>query len=107
MDNLMALALNNYANLCTKYKWLANSPKQQHIVAISTELDNIKDNNIKLANFFKAKGIKNVNTHKKVNQKWNKEKKPKHKNDENYAWNKVPPRQGKKETKTMKYKTCN
>ena len=75
MDNLMALALNNYANLCTKYKWLANSPKQQHIVAISTELDNIKDNNIKLANFFKAKGIKNVNTHKKVNQKKEQRKK--------------------------------
>ena len=48
---------------------------------------------------FKAKGIPKGKTNKQVNQKGNKKKSPKHKNDERYYWKKVPPKQGKKETK--------
>ena len=52
-DKLMTLFLNKYKNLCTKDKWLAKSHEEQHITALSAELDNIKYTNIKLAEFCK------------------------------------------------------
>ena len=56
-DKLMMLVLNNYENMCTKDKCLAKSPEQQQVVALSTELEKMKDTNIQLKKFLKAKGV--------------------------------------------------
>ena len=34
-DKLMELVINKYKNMCTKYKWLADSTEEQYIVVIS------------------------------------------------------------------------
>ena len=54
---------------------------------------------------FKAKGIPKGKTNKQVNQKGNKKFSPKKKNDDKYAWEKFPPKQGEEKTKTMNEKT--
>ena len=37
--------INSYKNMCTKDKCLAKSPKEQQIVAISAEMEKIKETN--------------------------------------------------------------
>ena len=76
-------------------------------MAVSTELENIKDTDIKLEKLFKSKGTPKVNTNKKVNQKGNNNHPPKENNINKYAWNKVPPKQCEKDTKTTHNKTYN
>ena len=44
----MILVLNKYENMCTKDMWIAKSHKEQQIVAISSELENMNDTSIKL-----------------------------------------------------------
>ena len=76
-DNLMMLALNKYIHLCTKDKWLAKSHEDQQIVALSTELENMKDTDPKLEKLFKAIKTLKGNTNKQVNQKGNNKNSPK------------------------------
>ena len=47
------------------------------------------------------------NTNKQVNQKGNNKKSPEHRNNNKYDWKKVPPKQVKKEIKTMDGKNYN
>ena len=80
--------------MCTREKWPSKSPEEQYIVALSQELDNTKDTNIKLSKLFKAKGTPEGYTNKKINQKGNNDNPPKQKNNTKYSWKKVPPKQG-------------
>ena len=59
----------------------------------------MKDTNLKLAKASKSKVTPKGNTNKQINQKGNKKNPPKQKNDNKYAWEKFPPKQGEKETK--------
>ena len=106
-DTLVTLALNKYKNMCIKYKWLANSPEEQHSVLLSTELVNMKYINLKLANAFKSRVTLKGNINNQVNQKGDKKKTKQQNNDNNFACKKVLPKKGKKETKTMRGKTYN
>ena len=65
----------------------------------------MKDANIKLAKVFKARGTPKENTNNQVNQKGNKKQAPKQKNYNKFDWKKVPPKQGKKDMKTINDKT--
>ena len=100
----MALALNKHKNMCAKDQWLDNSPEEQQIVEISAELEKMKDTKIKLAKVFNAKGTIKGKTNKQVNQKGSKKNPPKQKNDNKYAWEKVPPKQVKKQMEKMNKK---
>ena len=91
----MTLELNKYENLFTKDNWLAKSPEEQLILALSTELETTKDTNIKWTRVFNVKGTPKGKTNNQFNQKWNKKKTPRQNNDDNYDWEKVPPKQGK------------
>ena len=51
----MTLALNKYENLCTNNKCQVKSPKEQHIVALSAELQNMMGSNIKLGKVLQTK----------------------------------------------------
>ena len=59
----------------------------------------MKDNNIKFSIVFKDKGTPKGHTTKQLNPKDNKKPPQKQHNDDKYALKKVPPKQGKKETK--------
>ena len=76
-DSLMMLALNKYINVCTKDKWLSKSHEEQHIVALSTEMEKIKYTNLKLEKVFKSIGTLKGKTNNQVNQKGNNKKSPK------------------------------
>ena len=65
-------------------------------MAVSTELENIKDTDIKLEKLFKSKGTPNGKTNKQVIQKGNKEKSPKKKNDDKHACKKSPNKDAKR-----------
>ena len=84
-DNLMALALKKYKTICTKYKWLAKAPEEQHILALSVELVNMKDSNLKFVKVSKAKGTQKGNINKKVDQKGSNKNHPNQNNDDEYA----------------------
>ena len=71
--------------MCTSEKFLAKSPEEQYIVALSTELEKIKDTNLKLKNLFKAKGTPRGKTNKQVSQKGNKINTPEQNNDNKYV----------------------
>ena len=73
---LMMLTLNKYKRLCMKENGIYKSPEEQYILALSAELDNLKDSNLKLSTVFKSKGTPNLKTSNQVSQKRNK-KKPK------------------------------
>ena len=76
--------------MCNNTKCLAKSTEEQYIVTLSTELDKMKDTNIELANLFKSKGTPKGNTNKQVDQIWKNKKFPEQKNDDKFAWDKVP-----------------
>ena len=52
---MIALDLKKYKIMCTNDKWTAKSPGGNHIVTLSTELENIKDTDIKSEKVFKPK----------------------------------------------------
>ena len=70
-------------------------------------MENMKDTNLKLEKCFKSKVTPKEKTTKKFTEKGNNKPPPKQHNDDNYAWNKVSPKQGKKETKHTHNKTYN
>ena len=65
----MTLDINKYETMCTKYKWIAKPHREQQIVDLSVELDNIKDNNLKWSKVLKSKVMPEVKTNKKIIQK--------------------------------------
>ena len=91
----MTLDINKYKNMCIKDKWISKSHKEQNIVALSIEIENMKDTNLKLTNVFKTKLTSKVNTNNRVNQKSDKKSPQKQKNDNKYTQNKIPRKQGK------------
>ena len=64
----------------------------------------MKNINNKFTNVCKYKGTPKLNTNKQVNEKKENNKSTKQKNNDKYAWKKVPLKQGKEETKTTNKK---
>ena len=66
----------------------------------------MKDKNLKLAKVFKYKGPLKGGDANQFKTKVNKNNTPKQKNDNQYAWKKVPPKEVEKDKKTINEKTC-
>ena len=95
-DNLITLVFNNYDNICKKYKCIANFLEEDQIVALSSELNKIKDINLDPTKVFNTKGCSKGYQTKQTNPKVSNKKSPMQKNDYKYACKKVPINQGNK-----------
>jgi hypothetical protein len=104
-DALMTLALNKYEMLKKQDAWNAKSIEQEQIVALSAELQKIKDANLKLAKSIKdKKSSKGKKDDKGGSGKSGGFKKGKRAIDK-YAWKKEPPKEGQPKTKEVKGRT--
>ena len=94
VDSLMHDALNKYKNIRLEGKWNSLSPEQEKILTLTAQFEDLKDKNLKL-----SKGL----TSKKPNQRSNKKtmkrtENKKKKSNKDFAWKKVPPKEGAKQT---------
>ena len=90
---LMTFAENRYNNMKRDNVWNELSPDQEKIVALSSTVKGLQDNNLKLGNAIENKG--NTRNSRTINPK----------NDLKYAWKKVPPKDSKPKTKQVKDKS--
>ena len=103
-DKLVTLALNKFEILSDSSQWKSKSPEEEQIVAMSSEIRKIKDDNLCLANAIKKKGppSKKIKTPgKKTKTKKTKTKSKQRSNDKKYALKKVAPKDGGTQTKIV------
>jgi hypothetical protein len=99
-DPLMSVALAKSQSLIEYGVWNMMSPDQERLVALLSEVNMLKDHNLKLSKYTQG-AIKGKNPEYKG--KFKKAPKPsKKKSDEDkWAWKKVPPQAGDPNTKRM------
>ena len=108
---LMTRALNKYKTMLEDSEWCAISPQEEQIIALSAQLKQLKDSNLKLSKvlnsrFFHKASSKGKDRVKKKTEK--RSKKGKHIDD--MAWKKAPPKAGSPESKSINgkiYHWCN
>ena len=107
-EQLMMLVLNKYKILKKQNSWNAKSPEEEQIVALSAELQKIKDANLKLIRVIKGRTSKNNgNSRNKQQCNWkqgkggHQNKSSNKQNDNKWAWKKVPPKDNEAKTKTV------
>lgn len=107
-DSLMLMAENKYRTLIQEERWNALSPEQTQIVALTAQLSKLKDGRLKLGknSHNKKKGSdkdnksEDKNDQKEEGKKRGKRSRRKNgKNDEKWAWKRVPPKDGEKHEK--------
>jgi len=103
---LMTRALNKYKTMLEENEWCAISAQEEQIIALSAQLKQLKDSNLKLSKVADPKSFqkgfsKDQGRGKKKNGKGG--KRSKHKDDT--AWKKAPPKAGSPETKNISGKT--
>ena len=108
-EGLMAKALNKYTVLKQANQWNALSHEEEQIVALTSEVQSLKDNNLKLSKAVKKAGKKNKSksTDDKDDKTKSKKKGKKKKGDD--AWKAVAPKPGEPETKIVndkEFKWC-
>ena len=103
-DQLMSLALDKFENLRTEGKWMALSPEQEQIVALSAQFDKLKDDNLRLSKALKKSAKNKRNSGSDNSQTGGKKNKGK-KKDGKWAWKKVPPKDNEPKTKTVNKQT--
>lgn len=115
-EQLMTFALNKYESLVKNGRWNAKSVEQEQIVALSAELKQLKDTNLKLAksvtsqvsgnrrngNQQQRSNNQNRNRNNRSGNKSN--NKGKRRNDK-WAWKKVPPKDNEPQSKSVNGKT--
>lgn len=79
-DKLMTPALNKYKILTSTDQWNAVSAKQEQIIALTSTVEKLKDDNLKLAKSIKSKGKSNTNNKQKQGQNQNQNANPTHRN---------------------------
>lgn len=97
---LMTRALNKYKTMMDENEWCAMSPQEEQIVALSAELKQLKDSNLKLS--------RSVDQKPKSKVKEGRNRKPvkgKKKKGDDHTWKKTPPKLGDPETKIVNKKT--
>jgi hypothetical protein len=105
-EQLMTLALNKYEILTRQDIWNAKSAEEEKIIALSAELQKIKDTNLKLAKAIKFGGKSQGKANKGATQQQQQGKgkskgKQKSKNNDKWAWKKIPPKDGESNMKTV------
>ena len=108
-DSLMVMAENKYRTLVQEERWNALSPEQTQIVALTAQLSKLKDGRVKLGKNSQNKkkgGDKDDKKDTKPETKAGGKKRGKRgrrkgKNDEKWAWKKVPPKDGEKHEKVF------
>jgi len=98
-ESLQTLALNKYDTLTKQDKWNAKSAEQKQIVALTAEMNKIKDVNLRLAQSIKSKRANTTDgTRSQGNSTTSNQK-------QNEAWKKVAPKAGEPLTKQRNNKT--
>ena len=117
-DSLMLMAENKYRTLIQEERWNSLSPEQTQIIALTAQLSKLKDGRLKLGKGSqknkkgndKASKPDNKNERDQEGKKHGKRnRRRKGKNDEKWAWKKVPPKDGEKlekEVNGIKYYWC-
>lgn len=108
-DSLMVMAENKYRTLVQEERWNALSPEQTQIVALTAQLSKLKDGRVKIGKGSQGKkkgSSKNDKSESKSESKEGGKKRGKRgrrkgKNDEKWAWKKVPPKDGEKHEKVF------
>ena len=102
-SSLMSLALNKYKTQVRDGKWNQLSPEQEQIVALNANIQELKDDNLKLSKAISSKKSKSKDKEKKLKKKGkrNKSNKSKSKNNGKWAWKDVPPKEGESHTKKV------
>jgi hypothetical protein len=111
-EELMTLALNKYETLNKQDLWNAKSQEQEQIVALTAELNKIKDANLKLAKSISSgtsnSSGRNSNRRGANNAKKSSNKKGNGNNrrsNDKWAWKKIPPKDDEPQTKTINGQT--
>ena len=118
-DTLMIAAENKYRALVQEERWNALSPEQNQIVALTAQLNRLKDGRVRIGKGStnrkkekrKGKFGEDREMSKKEDKKAGRNSKGRRKgrDDSKWAWKKVPPKDGEKEEKVYngtKYYWC-
>lgn len=98
-EALMTYALNRYNQAKTAHKWCELTQEQEQIVALTAQVEQLKDKRLKLSD----------DSAKKKGKKKSNKPKDKKDSDDKFAWKKIPPRSNQVKTKTVdgkEYKWC-
>ena len=90
-EELMALALNQYAIINKQELWNAKTPEEEQVIALAAQFNKLKDENLKLAKSLKKKNEKKNESKKDDKDKGKTKKKA---NTEGMAWRFVAPTEG-------------
>jgi hypothetical protein len=99
---LMTLALNKYTVLKGKLEWGALSQDRQEIVALSANVQRLKDQNLRLKNNNQKKPAAPKSNKSNPSNKKNK-KGTKSKKQDPWAWKKIPPKDGDAHQKQVRH----
>lgn len=117
-DSLMLMAENKYRTLIQEERWNSLSPEQTQIVALTAQLSKLKDGRLKLGkgsqknkkgNDKESKPDSKNEQNQDGKKRGKRNRRRKGKNDEKWAWKKVPPKDGEKlekEVNGTKYYWC-
>jgi hypothetical protein len=100
VEQLLTMSLIKFQILKVSGKWNSISPEQEQIVALTSEVTHLKDHNLKLANNAKPSKTKSSGDKRKQTGKGKKPRK-KSTDEENWAWKKIPPKEGGPQSKQM------
>ena len=76
-EELMALALNQYAIINKQELWNAKTPEEEQVIALAAQFNKLKDENLKLAKSLKKKNEKKTENKKEDKGKGKEKKKAK------------------------------
>lgn len=117
-EQLMTFALNKYETLVKDGRWNAKSAEQEQIVALTAEVKELKDNNLKLARTITSRTSnsrrsgnqqqRGNNQNRNRNNRGNSNNRSNNRSNrrtDKWAWKKVPPKDNESHTKTVNGKT--
>jgi hypothetical protein len=100
IEQILTMSLIKFQILKYSGKWNSPSPEQEQIVALTSEVTNLKDHNLKFSNNAKPSKTKSSREKLKPNVKGKKPSK-KFADEEKWAWKKIPPKEGEPQSKQM------